>query len=180
RFGRRWIAASDGVFGLAGTQRHALCAPGHRRGAPHHTALRAGANVPRPHRPRAAQRPRLDSVRGPGCPAPVPNELQEVPMVEWSELLLPALGASVLVFIASSVIHMVLQLHKAEYRKLANEDDVRAALRAGAPAPGQYLVPHCADPKEMGSPEFVRKLEEGVNAVVYVRPTGQVKLGQFL
>src|SRR5690606_9989081 len=82
--------------------------------------------------------------------------------------------------IASSVIHMVLQLHKAEYRKLANEDDVRAALRAGAPAPGQYLVPHCADPKEMGSPEFVRKLEEGVNAVVYVRPTGQVKLGQFL
>jgi hypothetical protein len=101
-------------------------------------------------------------------------------MVDWSQLVLPALIAAVLVFLASSVIHMVLQMHKKEYRKLGNEDEVRAALRAGTPGPGQYVLPHCAEPKDMGSPEFVRKLEEGVNAVVYVRPNGAVKLGPFL
>jgi hypothetical protein len=101
-------------------------------------------------------------------------------MVDWSHLVLPAALAAILVFIASSVIHMVLQMHKADYRKLSNEDEVRGALRAGAPQPGQYVVPHCADPKQMSSPEFIAKLEEGANAVVFVRPNGTVKLGPFL
>lgn len=101
-------------------------------------------------------------------------------MVPWSALLLPALVASVLVFIASSLIHMVLQMHKSDYRKLANEDEVRAAIRRGGATPGQYVLPHCGEPKQMGSPEMIKKFEEGPNGVLYVRPTGVVKLGPFL
>ncbi len=101
-------------------------------------------------------------------------------MVSWMDLLWPSLLSAVLVFVASSVIHMVLKLHNVDYKKLSNEDEVRAALRKGSPPPGQYTMPHCTDSKEMASPEMVRKLEEGPNAVIYVRPNGAVKLGPFL
>ena len=101
-------------------------------------------------------------------------------MVSWIDLLWPSLLSAVLVFVASSVIHMVLKLHNVDYKKLSNEDEVRAALRKGSPAPAQYLMPHCADSKEMASPEMARKLEEGTNAVIYVRPNGAPKLGPFL
>jgi len=101
-------------------------------------------------------------------------------MVPWSALLLPALIATVLVFLASSLIHMVLRLHSPDYKKLANEDEVRAAVRKGALAPGQYVMPHCLDPKEQASPEMKRKFEEGPNAVLYVGCPGSIKLGPFL
>lgn len=101
-------------------------------------------------------------------------------MVPWSALLAPAFVSTVLVFFASSLIHMVLKLHQADYRKLPNEDEVRAALRKGGAQPGQYVVPYCADPKEMGSPEMVQKMTDGPNAVLHVRPNGVVKLGPFL
>jgi hypothetical protein len=101
-------------------------------------------------------------------------------MVTWSALLLPALLSAVLVFVASSVIHMVLQLHNPDYRKLPNEDDVRAAIKKGAAPPGQYILPHCTDPKEGASPEMQRKFAEGPVGVLYIRENGATRLGPFL
>jgi hypothetical protein len=101
-------------------------------------------------------------------------------MVGWMELLVPAALSAVLVFIASSVIHMVLKTHNVDYRKLANEDEVRAAINKGSPAPAQYTIPHCAGAKDAQSPEMLRKFEEGPVAVMFVRPKGGVKLGGFL
>jgi hypothetical protein len=100
--------------------------------------------------------------------------------VDWSALFVPALLATVLVFVASSVIHMVIRWHNADYRKLSNEDEVRAAIRKSAPAPGQYVLPHCADSKEMANPQMQQKFEEGPNAVVWLRANGGVKLAPFL
>jgi hypothetical protein len=101
-------------------------------------------------------------------------------MVSWSALLLPALVSAVLVFIASSLIHMVVQWHTSEYRTLPNEDDVRAAIGKSRPAPGKYVMPYCKDAKDMASPEMVKKLTDGPNVVMYVRPNGVVGLGAFL
>ncbi len=101
-------------------------------------------------------------------------------MVAWSALLLPALIAAVLVFIASSLIHMVVKWHQSEYKTLPNEDEVRAAIRKASPVPGKYVLPYCQDSKEMASPEMQRKLAEGPNAVMFVRENGAVKLGPFL
>ena len=50
-------------------------------------------------------------------------------MVALTSLWLPVLVAAVLVFIASSIIHMVLGYHNTDYGKLPKEDDVTAALR---------------------------------------------------
>jgi hypothetical protein len=101
-------------------------------------------------------------------------------MVDWSALFLPALISAVLVFIASSLIHMVIKWHKGEYKTLSNEDEVRAAIRRSSPVPGKYVMPFCKDSKEMESADMQRKMAEGPNVVMYVRENGAVKLGPFL
>jgi len=97
-----------------------------------------------------------------------------------TELWLPIVVAAVGVFIASSLIHMVFKWHNSDYLKLANEDEVRAAIRAGSPVPGQYAVPYCSDMKQMGSPEMQQKFREGPIAWVTLRPTGTPNMGPML
>ena len=63
-------------------------------------------------------------------------------MVGASDLWLPILISSVLVFLVSAIIHMVLKYHNRDYTRLPNEDAVRAAIRAGNPAPAQYIIPY--------------------------------------
>jgi hypothetical protein len=86
----------------------------------------------------------------------------------------------VLVFVASSLIHMVFKWHNAEYRKLGNEDAVRAAVRAGNPTPGQYVIPHCLDMKDMSTPEMQQKFVDGPIAFLTVRPSGAPRMGGAL
>jgi hypothetical protein len=101
-------------------------------------------------------------------------------MVSLGALWLPVLLSAVLVFILSSIIHMVLKYHASDYRRLANEDAVRAAIRGGNPAPGQYVTPHVADMKLMDTPEVKQKFAEGPVAVMYLRKPGAVSLGPSL
>lgn len=101
-------------------------------------------------------------------------------MFEWNDLLLPILIAAVLVFIASSLIHTVIKWHNADYRKLSNEDQVRAAIRASNATPGQYILPGAKDSKEMCSPEMKQKMIDGPVGLIWLRPHGPVKMGPFL
>jgi hypothetical protein len=47
-------------------------------------------------------------------------------------------------------------------------------------APGIYHLPHCADMKEMGSPEMLEKMKRGPNAMVIVLPNGAPQMGKAL
>jgi hypothetical protein len=91
-------------------------------------------------------------------------------MISLAQLWIPIVLSAVLVFAASSLIHMVFKWHNSDFRKLANEDEVRAAIRASNPEPGQYIIPHCGDPKEMQKPEAQQKFKEG--------PVGFLTLGR--
>ncbi len=101
-------------------------------------------------------------------------------MAFLAQLWLPIVASAVLVFVASSLIHMVIKWHNADYRKLANEDEVRAAVRAGNPSPGQYVIPYCPGMKEMQSPEMQKKFQDGPIAFMTVRPSGMPSMGQPL
>ena len=57
-------------------------------------------------------------------------------MVSLGALWLPILLSAVFVFIVSAIIHMVLKYHNSDYRRLPNEDEVRAALRKRQPGAG--------------------------------------------
>jgi hypothetical protein len=89
-----------------------------------------------------------------------------------AQLWLPILLSAVAVFIVSSLIHMVFKWHAADYRPLANEDDVRAAIRAGNPTPGHFVLPHCGSMQEMGSDAMRRKYAEGPVGYLTLRPRG--------
>ncbi len=94
----------------------------------------------------------------------------------WTPIIATAIG----IFVASSLIHMVFKWHLSDYRPLANEDAVRAALGAGTPTPGLYVVPYCTDMKEMGSESMMKKLNDGPNAYITVRPNGMPSMGVIL
>ncbi|MCF7222251.1 hypothetical protein [Marilutibacter chinensis] len=96
------------------------------------------------------------------------------------QLWLPVLVAAVLVFVASSLIHMVFKWHNRDYRKLANEDDVQAAMRAGSPTPGLYTLPHCTDMKAMQEEPMLTKLREGPVVFMTVFRNGPPRMGASL
>lgn len=96
-------------------------------------------------------------------------------------LWLPTLLSSVFVFLASSILHMVLPWwHHPDYLKMPNEEKVRDALRPFATPPGDYMVPHCANTAEMRSPQFLDKLKQGPVMVVTVLPNGITNMGRAL
>src|SRR2546430_13628982 len=51
-------------------------------------------------------------------------------MVALTALWIPILLSAVIVFVASSILHMVLPYHRSDYKKLPDEDKVVAVLRS--------------------------------------------------
>jgi len=100
-------------------------------------------------------------------------------MVSLTALWLPILLAAVIVFVASSIMHMLLPYHRSDYRQLPDEDKVRAAMRAAGVTRGVYVVPYCTH-KDMKSPAMAEKYKEGPNAVINVFPPGPPAMPKFL
>ena len=101
-------------------------------------------------------------------------------MVSLTALWLPILLSAVIVFVVSSIIHMVLPIHKNDYRKLPDEDKVADALRSAGVTPGRmYILPHC-DHKNMKSPEVVEKFKRGPVGMITIRPNGAPAMGAFV
>lgn len=93
-------------------------------------------------------------------------------MTDLSLLWLPMLVAAVLVFVASSIIHMAPLWHRSDYPRLANEDQVMAALRPLDLPAGDYFFPRPAPPQTMNSPEFQARMKAGPTAMMTVFPRG--------
>ena len=101
-------------------------------------------------------------------------------MVPIAALWLPILLSAVIVFVASSILHMVLPYHKSDYRKLPDEDKVVEALRTAGITPGPaYHFPHTTH-KEMKSPEVVEKFKRGPIGLLTVIPSGAPAMGKYL
>jgi hypothetical protein len=101
-------------------------------------------------------------------------------MVSLASLWLPIVLGAVAVFITSSLVHMVFKWHHSHYLKFSNEDEVRAAVRKGAPAPGHYVVPHCLGGKEMQAPEMQQKYRDGPIGHFFIAANGVPNLGKYL
>ena len=100
-------------------------------------------------------------------------------MAVLMSLWLPILVAAIVVFVASSIMHMVLPYHKSDYKKLPEEEKALAVLRSAGLTPGQYVFPYCTH-KEMNTAETQAKLKAGPVGMMYVRPSGPVQMGKFL
>jgi hypothetical protein len=101
-------------------------------------------------------------------------------MISLSQLLLPALLSAVLVFVVSSIVHMLTPWHAGDFQKVPNEDAVLAALRPFNLIPGDYVAPRPAGMKDMGTPQFQEKLRRGPNVILNVGPNVQSGIGRQL
>lgn len=101
-------------------------------------------------------------------------------MVELHALWAPIVVSAVVVFLASSLIHMVLPWHKGDYPALPGEEKFRAAVGPLSIPPGDYLVPRAGSNAEMQSPEFAKKLNEGPVMLLTVMRPGPWTMGSNL
>jgi hypothetical protein len=101
-------------------------------------------------------------------------------MVPVTSLWVPILVSAVIVFVASSIVHMVLPFHRSDLKKLPREDDVMAALRSFNIPPGDYGVPLPASMKDMRSPAYLEKRAKGPALFMTVVPSGPVSMGPSL
>jgi hypothetical protein len=101
-------------------------------------------------------------------------------MVSILSLWLPIVLAAVLVFLGSSVLHMLLTYHRRDHAGLSGEAEILAAMRQAGVTPGDYFFPHASTPKEMRTPEMIRKLEQGPVGFLTVLPNGPPAMGAAL
>jgi len=100
-------------------------------------------------------------------------------MVSVFSLWLPVLFSAILVFIVSSVIHMVLPYHRSDIAKLPREDEVMEALGKFNILPGDYFMPHGGS-EAMKDPAFIEKMKHGPVALIIMQKNGPPDLGRQL
>jgi hypothetical protein len=101
-------------------------------------------------------------------------------MVPIGLLWMPILLSAVLVFVASSVIHMLLPYHNSDYGKVPDEGGLMEALRKFDLPPGEYIVPRPDGHGGMKNPEYVEKRNKGPIVFMTVMPGGATSMGPML
>jgi hypothetical protein len=100
-------------------------------------------------------------------------------MVPLTALWLPIVLSAVIVFVASSIMHMVLPYHRNDYGQLPQEQKILAAMRAAGVKRGLYMFPFSTS-KEMKSPAVIEKFNQGPVGMMTVMPSGPVVMPKFL
>jgi hypothetical protein len=100
-------------------------------------------------------------------------------MVALTSLWLPILLSAVIVFVASSIMHMLLPYHRSDYRQLPEEDQLLATLRAANLKRGMYVFPYCTH-KDMRSPASQEKYKQGPVGTLTVIPSGPPAMPKYL
>jgi hypothetical protein len=100
-------------------------------------------------------------------------------MVSLTALWLPVVLSAVIVFVASSIVHMLLPYHRSDYRQLPDEDKLLATLRAAGLKQGLYHFPFCTH-KDMKSPAAMEKFKQGPVGMLTVFPSGPPAMPKFL
>lgn len=101
-------------------------------------------------------------------------------MLTLLDLWLPILVSAVFVFIISSVLHMVIPIHKGDWKKFPGEEEVLAAMRTQGVIPGDYMFPWANSMKEMSTPQMVEKQNLGPVGFLHVLSNGPLNMGKSL
>jgi hypothetical protein len=113
------------------------------------------------------------------APATFPLTMTSFAVVSLATLWLPVVLSGVIVFIASSIMHMVLTYHRSDYHQLPDEDKVLAGFRPSGLRRGLYVFPYC-QPKDMKSPAIIEKYKQGPVGFLMIMPNGPPAMPKFL
>ncbi|RMH03317.1 MAG: hypothetical protein D6702_06335 [Planctomycetota bacterium] len=95
-------------------------------------------------------------------------------------LWLPILLSAVLVFVASSLLHIVLPFHRGDHRRLPGEEELLAAMREHGVERGVYLFPCPASIQDAAGEEMQEKYRRGPVGWMTVLPNGPIRMGRSL
>jgi hypothetical protein len=101
-------------------------------------------------------------------------------MVPSASLGIPILLSAVIVFVASSILHMALPIHQNDLRPVPGEDEVMHALRRFSIPPGDYAFPRPPSRGALKDPAFLEKMRIGPVAMMTVIPAGPPSMGTNL
>ena len=101
-------------------------------------------------------------------------------MVPLTELWFPILLSAVFVFLVSSILHMVIPIHKGDFKKMPGEDKVLEAMRSQNLQPGSYMFPCAESMKDMATPEMIEKCNKGPVGIMTVTVSGPQGMGKNL
>lgn len=101
-------------------------------------------------------------------------------MVPLMSLWIPIFLSAVLVFVASSIIHMVFRYHSNNFSRLESENEVMEALRRFGIRPGEYMMPFAGGSAQMKDPGYIARLKQGPVALFTVLPNGPLGMGKSL
>lgn len=101
-------------------------------------------------------------------------------MLSLAALWLPILLSAVLVFIISSILHMVFSYHDSDFKELPQEKEVMDALRPFNLEEGEYVMPKASSRKERNSEEYKVKMDIGPMGFLTIYPTGPPAMGKNL
>lgn len=100
-------------------------------------------------------------------------------MVPVTSLWLPVLLSAVLVFLASSVIHMFTPWHKSDVRGVPDEEEALSTLRRLKIPAGDYVMPYAGSAAAMKDPAYQARLQAG-SAVFLTVWQGTTNMGPQL
>lgn len=100
-------------------------------------------------------------------------------MLEFGSLWWVVILAAAAVWMASSIVWMVLPHHKNDFGKLPDEDGAMDALGSGL-APGQYRFPHCGSMEDMKTEAFQAKQAKGPGGLLTVVEPGPPNMVKML
>ena len=96
------------------------------------------------------------------------------------DLWIPILASAAAVFVVSSIVHLVLPIHKNDYASLPDEEAILAALRDQQVGPGEYSFPFTESMQEMQEPATIEKFSRGPVGFLTVMPSGPPGIGKNL
>lgn len=102
-------------------------------------------------------------------------------MITIGTLWTPILLSAVLVFVASFLAWVVSPHHKSDWKKLPDEEAVRAAMNKMSGQklePGQYVIPYAADQSAMQDEGYLKKCSEGPVGILTLREPGPPTMGK--
>jgi hypothetical protein len=100
--------------------------------------------------------------------------------MDLASLCIPIVVSAVFVFVASSILHMVVPIHKGDYKQMPGESSIMAEMRKHHIERGTYMFPHMSSMKDCKSPEYLARYKEGPVGIVTILPGGTPSMAKNL
>jgi hypothetical protein len=100
-------------------------------------------------------------------------------MVSLTALWLPIVVSAVVVFVASSLVWMVLPHHRSDWKGLRDQKGMIAELERQGWDGGQFVFPYAGNPPKRDA-DWQRQCKEGPAGMLVLYPRGGVNMGKSL